>query len=281
MNYRFLETDEAVNEYFKEIKANGITELGVDLEADFNLHSYGEKLCLIQLYDGREAVLIDPLKINPYITKKFFENKKIAKIMFDSSSDQRLLYKIYQIRIHNIIDLKPAVDLLRYPKLNLGYLLTDKIGLPPFDKKSFQRYNWQSRPLDGAAVQYAISDVLYLFTLRELLFTEMREKRLLLDYLGKNSSMQDHAPNLGNGPAIFRKLLYISLKKAQREIFQEIYAIREAYAKKLDLPAFQIFSNEKLRKLCTRPTLVQTLDTRTKIDQLMMEELRSEIEQVH
>ena len=281
MNYKFLESNEAVRKYLNSLKENAITEIGVDLEADFNLHAYGEKLCLIQLFDGKIPVVIDPMKIDPLITKPFFESSKIAKIMFDSSSDQRLLYKLYKIRIHNIIDLKPAVDLLQYPKLNLGYLLTEKIGLPPFNKKAFQRYNWLSRPISKEAMQYAVSDVLYLFRLRQMLFDEMAEKGLMIDYLGKNSSMQNSTPRIGNKHSIFRKLIYLSLSKTQRKVFQEIFWIRDKYAERLDLPPYQLFSNEKMRKLCTKPETVHTFSTRKEIDLLEMESLRSEIEQVH
>lgn len=281
MDYKFLDTDKAVIKYLNDLEESSINEIGVDFEADFNLHAYGEKLCLIQLYDGRIPVVIDPMKIDPMITKPFFESRKIAKIMFDSSSDQRLLYKLYKIRIHNIIDLKPAVNILQYPKLNLGYLLTEKIGLPPFNKKAFQQYNWLTRPIDKKAMDYAISDVLYLFELRQMLFNEMAEKGLMIDYLGKNSSMQESAPRIDNKHSIFRKLLYSSLGKTQRKIFQEIFWIRDKYAKRLDLPPYLLFSNEKMRKLCTRPETVHNFKTRKEIDILEMEKLRSEIEQVH
>jgi len=281
MEYRYIKTNEAFAAYLAELQLVQITEIGLDLEGEYNLHSYGEKLCLIQIYDGHRPVIVDPFEISSKLMKKFFENKKISKIMFDSSSDQRLLYKQFKIRIFNIFDLKPAVDLLEYPERNLGYLLTDKIGLPAFDKKSFQRYNWQSRPLDEAAIDYAISDVLYLFKLKEIILADLQAGKLLADFEQKNQALQAAAPKINKRPPIFRKLIFISLGKSQREIFQKIYWIREKYAEKLDLPAYRLFSNEKMRKLTVKPHLVQRFETRVKIELLEMEKLRSEIEQVH
>ena len=281
MKYRYIKNNEAFAAYLAELQQEQIVEIGLDLEGEYNLHSYGEKLCLIQIYDGRQPVIVDPFEISAKLMKKFFENKQINKIMFDSSSDQRLLYKQFKIRIFNIFDLKPAVDLLEYKERNLGFLLTDKIGLPAFDKKSFQRYNWQSRPLAEAAIDYAISDVLYLFKLKEIILADLQAGQLLADFQEKNQALQAAAPKINKRPAIFRKLIFISLTKSQREIFQKIYWIREKYAEKLDLPAYRLFSNEKMRKLTVKPHLLQRFETRVKIELLEMEKLRSEIEQVH
>lgn len=280
MKYRYIVNDAQFSEYLEELKEKQIREIGLDLEGDYNLHSFGEKLCLIQIYDNNIPVIIDPFLVSPKLMKKFFENRRYKKIMFDSSSDQRLMYKVFKIRIFNIIDLKPAVDLLEYPKRNLGYLLMEKIGLEPFDKKSFQKYNWQSRPIDKDCINYAISDVLYLFTLKDLIFAEMTAFNMMDEYKIRNKAIQISAPKINTTPTVFRKLLFISLKARQKEIFKEIYWIREAYAKRLDIPAFHLLSNEKLRKIVVKPKTIMKLETRMKIAPNDLEKLRSEIEAV-
>ena len=39
---------------------NGLERIAVDFEGEFNLHIYGEHLCLIQVYDGKSYYIIDP-----------------------------------------------------------------------------------------------------------------------------------------------------------------------------------------------------------------------------
>ena len=39
---------------------NGLERIAVDFEGEFNLHIYGEHLCLIQVYDGKGYYIIDP-----------------------------------------------------------------------------------------------------------------------------------------------------------------------------------------------------------------------------
>jgi ribonuclease D len=54
----------------------------MDFEAEFNLHVYGEHLCLIQVFDGEEFLLIDPMNIDEKDLKSFLEMKSPVKVFF-------------------------------------------------------------------------------------------------------------------------------------------------------------------------------------------------------
>jgi ribonuclease D len=58
MNYIQINSDE---ELLKAIEVlNSKERIAVDFEGEFNLHVYGEHLCLIQVYDGDVFYIIDP-----------------------------------------------------------------------------------------------------------------------------------------------------------------------------------------------------------------------------
>lgn len=277
MEYKYIKTDKEFSNYLEELRLQNITEIALDIEGEYNLHSYGEKLCLIQVFDGNVPVIIDAFEVSINLIRELFETRIISKIMFDSSSDQRLLYKQYNIRIHNIIDLKPAVDILDYEGKNLGALLTDKLKLDPIDKKSFQMYDWQTRPIDAAAINYAIMDVLYLFELRRIMFIDLKNEDKYDAYKERNFGIQSQAPKISKEPPIFRKRFFINLSPSQQRKFTKIYWIRDKYAKQLDFPPFHVFSNEKIRKLTVKPHTVETLQTREEIDESILRKLKNEI----
>ncbi|MCK4957523.1 MAG: hypothetical protein KAS49_07785 [Candidatus Cloacimonetes bacterium] len=275
--YKYIETDAEFSNYLEELRAEDIKVIALDVEAEYNLHSYGEKLCLIQIYDGKIPVIIDALQVSANLMKELFETRTIMKIMFDSSSDQRLLFKQYQIRINAIIDLKPAVDILDYERKNLGALFTDKLNLEPIDKKAFQMYNWQTRPIDAEAINYSIMDVLYLFQLKEIMFSDLENVKKMEEFRDKNFALQSKPPNISDKPAIFRKLLFTSLTKEQQKRFTKIYWIRDKYAQLLDFPPFHLFSNGKIRKMTIKPNKIETLKTRENVDIEIMNKLREEL----
>ena len=96
--YTPLDTDAKVTSYMNSLRERNIRTIGVDTEGEFNLHRYGEHLCLIQVYDNTDFVLIDPIGLQPDTLRSFFESK-ILKIMYDASGDRTLVYRKYGITI--------------------------------------------------------------------------------------------------------------------------------------------------------------------------------------
>ncbi len=91
MDYTCIETNTDLRDYLKELDNRNQHILALDIEADLFLHSYGIKLCLIQIYDGYNKVLIDPLQIDNNTLRILFENRNTLKVMYDAASDLSLL----------------------------------------------------------------------------------------------------------------------------------------------------------------------------------------------
>ena len=247
-----LKNDHEIQRYLDALDERGRKVIAVDVEAEFNLHCYGEHLCLVQIFDLKNEVVIDPLRLkNGEGLRRFFEKRDLLKIMYDSLSDAALLEKAYGIRLYSVLDLRPAVALLDYPKQSLAHVLDEELGIAPLNKKKFQQYNWMRRPISKAAIEYAMGDVTHLFRLKEALFDKLKNKGLLDAYLLQNLMLQDGQNGKKNRQEKYEKAKgYNRLDKSRQEMFKEIFLVRDEFAKKLNKPPDYVFSNTRLLDLC-------------------------------
>ncbi|WP_460053558.1 ribonuclease D [Spirochaeta dissipatitropha] len=223
------------------------TAVAVDIEAEFNLHIYGEHFCLLQVFDGKEAAAIDPQGVSIELIKDFFEDRSLEKITYDSASDRVLLYKNHSILMNNLIDLRPAVDLLEFNKQGLGAVLETVLGITPErGKKRFQQYNWTRRPIHPEALQYAIDDVRHLYCLRRELFLQLEKKGLMEQYSEENSRLQDGVPVTDRKPGMLRSGRFKKLKPHQQNLLEKLYREREQVASQVNLPPNTVFPNNGL-----------------------------------
>ncbi len=248
-----LKSSAEIMGYLEDLDKRGQRVIALDIEAEFNLHCYGEHLCLIQIFDLEHEIIIDPFNIrDTRAIKGLFEKRDLLKIMYDSSGDAALLEKSCSIRLCSVLDLKPAVTLLKYPRQGLSDVLSEELGIAHQNKKRFQRYNWMRRPISRAAIEYAMGDVIHLFSLKDKLLERLRINGLLDTYILHNLMVQD-GHNSRNRKEKFEKAKgYNRLDKAGRERFRKIFAIRDAFAKKLNKPPDYVFSNARLLDLCRK-----------------------------
>ena len=244
----YIKTDKALSEYRKLLQSEDIKILAMDFEGEFNLHQYGETLCLIQIYDGKRFVIIDPFHISNDELKITLENRDITKIFYDASSDKVLVFKQYGIRINAILDLMDLVQLLDLQKKGLDSVLENILGLSVVKKKKFQMHNWTIRPINEEALQYALGDVEFLFPLKDSLMQKIIDNNLYKDLLIKTIT-SDPQVKYSTVPGIKKKKSYKSLNKKHKTIFDAIYLIRDMYARDLNFPPNSVISNVNLLKL--------------------------------
>lgn len=252
MNIIELKNDHEIHRYLDALDERGQKAVAVDVEAEFNLHCYGEHLCLVQIFDLENEVIIDPLRLkNSQGIRKFFEKRDLLKVMYDSMSDAALLEKAYGIRLKSVLDLRPAVALLDYPKQGLAYVLEEELDVASLNKKKFQQYNWMRRPIAKDALEYAMGDVRHLFRLKDALFAKLGRAGLLDAYLLQNLMLQDGQNGRKNRQEKYEKAKgYSRLDKSRQEMFKEIFLVRDEFAKKLNKPPDYVFSNARLLDLC-------------------------------
>ena len=167
MKYTSIESKADLQEYLARYKEKENYIMALDLEAESNLHAYGEKLCLIQIFDGTNAVIVDPLKIDDEAIRTLLDSRDILKVMYDASSDLSLLKNACGMEIKSILDLRPAVELLNYEKKDLHSVIACEQGISLEKKSKFQKHNWINRPVSKQAIEYALNDVIHLLALKE------------------------------------------------------------------------------------------------------------------
>ncbi len=250
--FRYIKTDEQFGDYLARLSARGVDTVAADIEGEFNLHVYGERFCLLQLYDGHEQVVVDPFTVSADAIRKLLENPDLAKVTYDSASDRLLLAKSHGIAMAGIVDLRPAVELLEFPKQGLDSVIRATIGgTESRSKKKYQQYNWTRRPLDRGAIEYALEDVLHLFAVRDILFEQLRAADLMHTYEEENARRQARVPDLNRKPGVFRTERHRRLTREQKLEFERLHAIRDRHARELDLPPNTVVKNDDLFDLAT------------------------------
>ena len=246
LKYRMIDTLPALEKFADVISRKKI--IGVDLEAD-SMHHYQEKVCLVQIADEKQCVVIDPLKIGCLTPlAPVFANPDIRKIFHGSDYDVRSLYRDFQISICNLFDTELACRFLCIRESGLEAVLGDRFGVK-LDKK-FQRKDWSVRPLPEEMVAYAAADVLYLIPLAKMLQKELDEKRRTAWVTDECLSLSRvRAPSQNNQP------MYLKFKGAGRlepkslAVLEALLALRDRIAAEKDRPHYKVIGNETLKKL--------------------------------
>jgi ribonuclease D len=238
----------------------------MDFEGDFGTYSYGNKLCLIQIYDGKEFYIIDPFKISKDEMINFFAEKRIIKYMYGAGSDIKLIYDQYKIKVQSVYDLQFLVDVLDISPKSLDAVIKNVLNVSlDFDKKKFQMYNWARRPLPKEATEYALSDVKYLFALHDTLWNRIIAENLTETLIEKLIKADYDFELRDNIPALFKSKPYLALPDNKKSLFKKIYDIREETGRKYDIPSSQIISKEDLFKLAADINSINTLNFNRRI----------------
>ena len=249
MAYRIFKDAASLDSYHQSLHSNGTTIIALDFEGEFNLHAYGETLCLIQIFDGENEIIIDPFDVPREAIKKLLEDEKIMKIMWDASSDLSLVINGYDMTIKSILDLRPAADLLDLPKKDYSSVLQSILKQQTMNKSRFQRYNWMKRPVEADAIRYALDDVLHLFSLKDALLKRIYEGDHMDEYLRLNLLAQNR--NYLREPGQRHKKMkgYRYLRREEQDRLKRLFDLRDTKAQKLNWPPHRVIPNPQLMDL--------------------------------
>jgi ribonuclease D len=259
MKYIHITNSTGLRSYLKRFREKGEHIIALDIEADSNRYAYGEKLCLIQVFDGVNRVIIDPFDIDTRTLKRLFEDPTVLKIMYDAGSDMALLQNSAGIFIKSILDLRPAVEILEYEKKDLHSVISSELGVMLENKKKFQQQNWIKRPLSEEAVDYALNDVIHLFALKDIILAKLYAKKLFESFLLWNIQVQSR--DYTRDPEDkYRKISGFSrLEKKEKARFRKVFDIREKYAEKYDIPAHYVIHKGDLIKIVKTPRVIDKI----------------------
>lgn len=247
MSRRYIEisNDDKLLNLCKSLTDRNVHIMAMDFEGEFNLHVYGEKLCLIQVYDGSEFYLIDPFRIGDEILAKFLTLKNMLYMFYAADSDTSLVFKQYKVKMNAVYDLQHLVEVLDLPGKGLDAVLLSELGVTVENKKKYQRQNWIKRPIDEGAKQYAVNDVAYLFDLHESLVEKIKDQDKVEELIFKLAgTFKDFDKKFV--PGIFKTTAYRKMSRAKKSKYEKIVDIREACAKELNVPANTVLTKQDL-----------------------------------
>jgi ribonuclease D len=242
--------------------------VAIDTEAD-SLHSYREKLCLLQISvpaassiigsvdtrpqvaPGDEAArdvcdyIVDPLaNIDLQPLRRVLEAKEI--VLHGADYDLRMLRRGLNLVANRIFDTMIAARLLGIREFSLAALVKRYFGLALL--KGSQKANWAQRPLPARMAEYAINDVHYLLPLVEKLEAEL-DRRERWDWLRQSCQRaieQAAVARVRSYDELWRIRGSGSLGGRAAAVLRALWQWREKEAEMVDRPPFHILQNDDL-----------------------------------
>jgi ribonuclease D len=219
--------------------------VAVDTEAD-SLHSYFDKVCLIQISVPGEDLVVDPLrKLDLTRFGDLLANRDVTKILHGADYDLRILNRDFGFAPANLIDTMICSQLLGYEAIGLAALLEKHFALKL--DKSHQRADWAQRPLPREMLEYAATDTRHLILLADKLRAELEalgrwewalEEFARLEAI-RWSEREEEEP--------FRRLKGIGgLDRRSLAVVRALHAFRDRLAREADRPPFKIFGNDTI-----------------------------------
>lgn len=145
---------------------------GLDTEAD-SLHRYHEKICLLQITDGENHQLIDPLAVEDM--SPLVEFLRTAELwMHGADYDIVMLRRDLDVVPPQIWDTQIAARLLGVKQFGYANLVEHFVGVEL--SKASQKADWSKRPLTEKMAEYAINDVRYLKPMVDIMLKDLRDK---------------------------------------------------------------------------------------------------------
>lgn len=218
--------------------------VALDTEAD-SLHSYPEKLCLIQISTEAGDFLIDPLA--RLDLRPLLETLRARELILHGGDyDLRLLRKHHNFVPAAVFDTMLAARLLGERHFSLQALVTKYLGVKL--EKSSQKANWARRPLTPRMEQYARNDTHYLKPLADKLRRELELKGRLAWHQEACARLIDESTRLSpvDLDSVWRVRGSHALSRRALAVLRELWHWREQEALASNRPPFFILAHETL-----------------------------------
>jgi ribonuclease D len=241
---KWIDRQDALDAALEQLAAQ--QEIAVDTEAD-SLHSYFDKVCLIQISVPGEDLIVDPLaNVDLNRFGGLLANPAITKVFHGGDYDLRIMHRDFGFVVRNLIDTSICAQLLGYEAIGLAALLERHFGIKL--NKTHQRADWSMRPLPPDMLDYAATDTHHLAALAANLREELAalgrwewalEEFARLETVRYREADDDVEP--------WRKVKNIGgLDRRSLAVVRELYEWRDKLARKADRPPFKILGNDAI-----------------------------------
>jgi ribonuclease D len=234
MQYQLIEDEISLQKLCQQY--NNAEILAIDTEFVRTRTLY-PKLGLLQIFDGKQLALIDPVAINdlsPFW--QLMTNENIVKVLHACSEDLEVFLTSANCKPVNLIDSQIVMSFLGHG-LSMGYAAMVEHFTGIELDKSESRTDWMKRPLTQKQLDYASADVDYLFQLYPKFITEI-EQAGQLDYAKQETQLliERKFTPIDEDNLYCQMKLACRLNSKQLNTLKHLVRWRFQQAKKRDLP---------------------------------------------
>ncbi|MEY8199369.1 MAG: ribonuclease D [Colwellia sp.] len=272
MHYQLIEDQNSLNNLCDQLIKAKVLAIDTEFVRTRTLYA---KLGLLQVCDGEQLALIDPLAIDdltPFWA--LLTNENITKVLHACSEDLEVFLTAGNCKPVNLIDSQIMMSFLGHG-LSLGYAAMVKHFTDIELDKSESRTDWTKRPLTEKQLNYASADVDHLFYIYPKLLAEITQAGFLAYAQIETQSMIDK-----KFTPIIESEMYLNIKMnwrlnpKQLNLLKYLASWRFQQAKKRDLPIGFVAKDHTLMALAQSNPIsvsamlalegVETLDIRHK-----------------
>ena len=234
MQYQLIEDEISLQKLCQQYNEADVLAIDTEFVRTRTLYP---KLGLLQIFDGKQLALIDPIAINDLTPFwQLLTNENIVKVLHACSEDLEVFLTSANCKPVNLIDSQIILSFLVHA-LSIGYAAMVEHFTGVALDKSESRTDWTKRPLTQKQLDYASADVDYLFQLYPKLLAEI-EQVGRLDYAKQETQLlieRKFTPIDEDNLYRQMKMVY-RLNSKQLNILQHLTRWRFQQAKKRDLP---------------------------------------------
>lgn len=222
-------------------------QIAVDTEAD-SLHSYFEKLCLVQISTPEGDFLVDPLA--GFSLRPLYEALAAKRLIFHGADyDLRLLHRGGDFAATDLFDTMIASRLCGYRELGLAALVAKHFDVQL--SKASQKANWGMRPLSRQMIEYAMCDTKYLIPLAAIIEADLRRLGRWDWFVESRDRMLASArePRERDETKAWRISGSSALSPRAQSVLRVLWYWRDGEARAWDRPPFHVMSNDDLVRI--------------------------------
>ncbi|WP_394243249.1 ribonuclease D [Vibrio astriarenae] len=226
----------------------------VMLDTEFvRIRSYFPKLGLVQLFDGVQLSLIDPLELSDLTPlAELLADESVLKVLHACGEDLEVFQNDLGCLPTPMVDTQIMAAFLGHG-LSTGFasLVNEYLGIEL--DKSESRADWTARPLTAKQLDYAAADVHYLWPLHDTLVDKLAETPWEAAALEESASLALKRIKNIDITKLYRDIKGAwQLKPRQLAVLQPLAAWRYKEAVKRDLALNFVFKENELLDIASQ-----------------------------
>lgn len=260
MHYQLIEDQNSLAQLCQQLAKASV--LAIDTEF-VRTRTFYAKLGLLQVCDGKQLALIDPLAVDdlsPFWA--LLTDAAITKVLHACSEDLEVFLTVGQCKPVNVIDSQIMMSFLGHG-LSIGYAAMVEHFTGIVIDKSESRTDWTKRPLTEKQLSYASADVDHLFAIYPKLLAKLTEAGFLSYAKLETQSMIDKKFTPVNENEVYLNIkMSWRLNPKQLNLLKYLASWRFQQAKKRDLPVSFVAKDNTLLALAqSNPGSISAMTT--------------------